>query len=311
MALVPTIQQLRVSRCYVREFTLALDLTAVLGVERADRITPVESEWPQIGILPTPASDVPIFSLAGLLGLPELPTQRGAHLLLVETPSGIVGLLADQTEQGFPVSAVNFLRMPVAAKLEHFPAVVRTTSGLLPWLDPVGLFAGMPTREVPRESPWRFRQPTTARNRLMVIPLPHSRPGERAWAVGIPAAAVAELVEAGNIVAVPGAPCHVDGIMLWRDRVIGLLDLSRWLRLPSQPLGHSWIAILAVPGQDEPIGLRIPRGMRMLKLPLPNICSLRRFPGYPERFITAVEVGEQTVGLLDLAGFNDGPFRDV
>jgi hypothetical protein len=93
--------------------------------------------------------------------------------------------------------------------------------------------------------------------------------------------------------------------MLWQDRVIGVLDLCGWLRITPDASDQSWVAILALPGTTKPIGLRIPRGVRMLKLPLPNFPSERPFPGSSERLVASVEMSDATIGLLDLASFHE------
>ncbi len=301
MALVATMKQSRVSQCRVRGFSIALDLAAIRGVERADRLAPIVDQWPQVGSLPTRSSDIPVFSLAGLLGLPEVAGQDGSQLLLLDTSSGPLGVLVHQSSQGSVVPQASFLRMPGVVRSPHFWAVIRTDSALLPVLDLDSIFTGTFTRELPATEPWRHQTSATAQSRLMVIPLPDSTVGERTWAIGLPAAAVAELVGAVQLIPIPGAPGYVAGMMSWRDRAIGVIDLCAWLGLTPGKADQSLVAVVASPGVAEPIGLLIPRGVRILKLPIPNLASERVFPGNPERLVVPVEVGEQTIGLIDLA----------
>ncbi|MBA4191094.1 MAG: hypothetical protein C0467_24175 [Planctomycetaceae bacterium] len=306
MPVVATAKQSRVSLCRVRGQSIALDITCVRGVERAERMVPVAEQWPQVGSLPTRTGDIPVFSLAGLLGLPETDARDGTQLLLADTPGGPVGLLIEQTSQGSGVAPEAFLRMPEIVRSPHFSAVVRTQSALLPWLDLVSIFTGQFTRELPAPASWRHRSAATAQNRLMVISLPKSAAEERAWAIGLPAAVVAELVEPEGIVPVPGTADFVAGVRSWHDRVIGVIDLCAWLGLPAVGGGKSLVAVVAVPGGAEPIGLLIPRSVRMLKLPIPNLSSERVFPGTAERTVVPVEVGDETIGLIDLTSLTHG-----
>jgi len=298
MALVATAKQFRASQCRVRTFSISLDSSAIRGVERIDQITPVADQWPQVGTLSARTGDIPVFSLAGLLGLPEADTD-GSQLLLLDTPNGPIGVQVNHSSQGSVVAPADFVRMPAVVRSPNFSGVVRTENALLPWLDLDSIFTGQP-RDVPAALAWRHQVSATAKNRLMVIPLTGS-PGERAWTVGLPAAAVAELVEANSVIAVPGTPKFVAGVMSWQNRVIGVMDLFAWLGLQPLETAKSLIAVVASPGSPEPIGLLVPRGVRLLKLPIPNQASERTFPGDAERIVMPVEVGDQTIALVDLA----------
>jgi chemotaxis signal transduction protein len=301
---VAAAKQARVSQCRVRGVAVALDLGAVRGVERTDRMvtSPGDGDWPQVGTLPTRSGEAPVFSLAGLLGFPQVAASDGAHVLLCETPHGPAGVLVEQTAQGAAVGPEAFLAMPTVMGSPHFPAVVRTGSALLPFLDPATLLGRATPREFPPNVPWRATASEAAQRRLILIPLPlpARAPGDREWAVGLPAATVAELVEPERVVAVPGAPQHVAGVTAWRDRVVGVVDLAAWLGLSPTAPDRALVAVVA-PGGREPVGLLVPRGVRVLKLPVPNVASQRTFPGLADRVVSLVEAGDQTIALVDLA----------
>ncbi|VTT97771.1 chemotaxis protein : CheW protein OS=Methylobacterium sp. GXF4 GN=WYO_4970 PE=4 SV=1: CheW: CheW [Gemmataceae bacterium] len=311
MAQVATAKQARVSQCRVRDVPVALDLGAVRGVERADRMAaaPGDGDWPQVGSLPTRGGDAPVFSLAGLLGFPPIAAADGAHVLLCETPHGTAGVLVDQTAQGAAVGPEGFLAMPAVVGSPHFPAVVRTGGSLLPFLDPAALLGGAPPCEFPANVPWRVTASEAAQRRLVLVPvpMPARMPGDREWAVGLPAATVAELVEPERLVAVPGAPPHVAGVTAWRDRVVGVVNLAAWLGLPPTAPGRALVAVVAAPGGREPVGLLVPRGVRVLKLPVPNVASQRTFPGLADRVVSLVEAGDHTIALVDLAELTAAP----
>jgi chemotaxis signal transduction protein len=133
-----------------------------------------------------------------------------------------------------------------------------------------------------------------------LIPLSGVEAGGRPWVVGIPAAAVVELVEPEQLVPVPGTASWAAGIMPWRNRVIGVLDLEQRLELKSTRSRSRLVMVTSLPGATEPMGLLIPRGVRMLKLPVPNITSERSFPGNAEALLAAIEIHDQTIALLDL-----------
>lgn len=300
-----TAKHTRAARCRVRGVPVAIDLGAVRGVERADRMVATDDsgDWPQVGLIPSRTGDTPVFSLAGLLGFPPSATD-GSHVLLCEPYVGAAGLLVEQTSQGWDIGPGALVRMPAVIGSLHVPAVVRTESDLLPWLDPVALFGGTP-RAFPAAAPWRQRASETAAQRLMLVPLSVPDNG-REWAVGLPAACVAEVIEPQGIVLVPGAPRHIAGVVAWRDRVVGVVDLAAWLGLPATAAGLGVIAVATAPGGDEPVGLLVPRGVRMLKLPAPNVASRRVFPGSADRIVSLVETDDQTVVLIDLTALTQG-----
>lgn len=306
MIQVAAAQQLRVSRCRVRGQSFALDLSPVRGVERADRLTPVTDLWPQIGNLPTRAGELPAFSLAGLVGLPESAAEDGNQLFLADTPSGPVGFLVDQTSQGVSVSPGQFAGMPEVVGSPHFPAVVRLEGGVLPWMDVVALLGGRPSREFVAPA-WEHRAPAGAASRMLLIPLREAEAGSRPWSVGIPAAAVAELVEPEGVVPVPGAGGSVAGVMPWRNRVIGVVDLGQRLGIAASRQERGLVAVVSAPGATQPFGLLIPRGVRMLKLPVPNRASERPFPGAPDAVPAVIEIHDQSVALLDLIALQQTP----
>ncbi|WP_439624863.1 chemotaxis protein CheW [Gemmata sp.] len=305
MTHVAAAKQARVSQCRVRGVPVAVDLGAVRGVERADRMVaaPGDGDWPQVGSLPSRSGDAPVFSLAGLLGFPPVAAADGSHVLLCETPHGPAGVLVEQTAQGAAVAPGAFLAMPAVVGAPHFTGVVRTGSALLPFLDPAALLGGAPPREFPAAEPWRAAASEAVQRRLILIPLPLPARalGDREWAVGLPAATVAELVEPERLVAVPGAPQHVAGVTAWRDRVVGVVDLAAWLGLSPTAPDRALVAVVAAPGGREPVGLLVARGVRVLKLPVPNVASQRAFPGLADRVVSLVETGDRTVALVDLA----------
>lgn len=303
MTQVATAKQARVSQCRVRGVAVAVDLGAVRGVERADRVVPAadDGDWPQVGSLPTRGGDAPVFSLAGLLGFAQVAEQDSAHVLLCETSLGPAGVLVDQTAQGAAVGPEAFLPMPAVVCAQHFPAVVRTGASLLPFLDPAALLGGASHRGFPAAAPWRAAASEAAQRRLVLVPLPDDAPGGRAWAVGLPAASVVELLDPQRLAAVPGAPPHVTGVAAWRDRVVGVVDLAAWLGLPPTAPDRALVAVVAAPGGPEPVGLLVPRGVRMLKLPVPNLASQRPFPGHAGGVVSVVEAGEHTIALVDPA----------
>ncbi|MDB5311801.1 MAG: Chemotaxis protein CheW [Gemmataceae bacterium] len=118
-----------------------------------------------------------------------------------------------------------------------------------------------------------------------------------------------EVTEAQKVVRVPGSPPFVAGVLGWRDRVIGVVDLAVRLGLPTDADDNkSRVVVIAPSGAAEPVGLLVPRGFRTMNLPVPNFRSARRFPGDPSAITAVVETQGMTVALPDLIALcSSGP----
>jgi len=188
----------------------------------------------------------------------------------------------------------------------RFAGLLRQGDDLVPVVNPADLLAE--PRAAGLLSPPGGRVARGSANRLLLLPLTADAPGERPWLAGVPMAAAAEVIRADRVVPLPGAwPC-VLGVAGWRGGAVAVVDLPAWLGFPPASGAADARVVVAFPAAGgEPVGLLVRRGVRVLKLPAPHVCSARPFPGDPRRAPAAVEVGPATVGLADLAELFAGP----
>ncbi|HEV7669278.1 MAG TPA: chemotaxis protein CheW [Thermoanaerobaculia bacterium] len=296
----------------------AVDLDALEGIERTDLLQLSPAEGGVSGWLLGAREDVPVWSLARLFGRPEggaARTERAVLMVPAAGGGGRFGLLVDRVERfEAPPRGVHTLPAPfVPARVAGFCGVVRTADGLLLLLDPQAL---RPDREgVAERSSLGVGQlacpraeassaptknltmsvagaPTTGRVLIAEL-LAHSADGRRV-ALALGAAQVREVIGAQAIVPVPGAPDHLPGLVLWRDRPLPVLDLARRLGGPDR-LSASGLAasrfVVASAGVEE-VALPVGRDVRFERLPL--LARPLRLP--PELAVPEV------LGGYDLAG---------
>lgn len=303
MVRAATAAQLRVVRCRTGGGTFALDLAAVRGVERADRMTPGAGEWPHVGELHARGGGVPVLSLAGLLGLPETVPTPADQLVLTDAAGSPLALLVEAVSPVADVPAGAVHPLPRHAAAPGYRAVIRSGDELVPWLCPTALLGGGPAAGVPFAAPPFRRTPAAPRaDRLLLLPLTDDADGPP-WLAAVPAALVEETLGAGRTVAVPGAAGFVRGLRAWQDGVIAVLDLAAWAGLPGvgdDPTAR--VVVVRLPGTAEPVGLLVRRGVRMVKLPLPHLESTRPFPGGAAGLAGAVETDAGPVALLNFGG---------
>ena len=118
---------------------------------------------------------------------------------------------------------------------------------------------------------------------------------------GLPIVQVHEVLRLCPIEPVPGAPAIMPGVINLRGRVVTVIDLRRYLKLPAPPPGAE-ARIIVVAHAGETLGLLVDRIGEVSKIaataikPLP---SLQR-GGDPFRFVGVVTRGDGTLlTLLD------------
>ncbi|MBV9124766.1 MAG: purine-binding chemotaxis protein CheW [Planctomycetes bacterium] len=76
---------------------------------------------------------------------------------------------------------------------------------------------------------------------------------------------VQELLPVVTLTPLPQAPAHIEGIMNLRGRVVPVLDIRAWLRLPPKPPAPSDHLIVARTG-DRLVALRVDRATELVRL---------------------------------------------
>jgi len=290
----------RVSHCRAAGQALALDLAAVSGVERADRVAWAADAWPHVGDLPTPDGRVPVLSLAGLLGLHPEPPGPDAQVVRCDTPDGPVALLVDHIARVTEAAPGSVVPVPRAVGPVRFAGLLRQGGTFVPLIDPARLLSELSTPRRPNDT-----RGTSLSGRLLLLPLTDPSSAGRPWVAGVPMPADTDVARPGRVVTIPGSPPHVVGVTGWRGAAVAVVDFPAWLGTPpawGDPNAQLVVALWV--GAGEPVGLLVRRGVRVLKLPAPHVRSARPFPGDRLRVPSAVEVGHATVGLADLSGLS-------
>ena len=303
----------RIAHCRVGADRFAVDLSALLGIERTDRLqlAPAESgseRAAEIGWLLGAREDVPVHSLARLLGRPAASrATRGAGVVLVHSGrsgAGRFGVLVDGIERSDrPTEAIHplpelFLRRGIYG----FRGVVEEAGALSLLLDFAALVAGRAESLEAAQCPVRPEADRHAgaevasrpASRVLIADLNAQSAGGQQVSIAFTAGQVAEVVEALPIIPVPGAPAHLPGIIHWRDTPLPVLDLARILtgpgRFPALDLQAARFIVVAA----GPFHVAVPVGREVLfeRLPLPA----RPLPLPPELAISEV------LGSYDFAG---------
>lgn len=278
----------RIAHCRVGADRFAVDLSALLGIERTDRLqlAPAESggeRAAEIGWLLGAREDVPVHGLARLLGRPAAREARGSGVVLIysgRSGAGRFGVLVDGIERSDrPTEAIHplpelFLRWGIFG----FPSVVEEAGTLSLLLDFAALVAG---RAESREAKWRIRPgagkhdgaqvATRPASRVLIADLNARSVGGQRVSIAFAAGQVAEVVEALPILQVPGAPAHLPGVILWRNTPLPVLDLARNLTGLGQFEALVLQAARFVVVAAGPFHVAVPVGreVRFERLPLP------------------------------------------
>jgi chemotaxis signal transduction protein len=278
-------------RCALGAERFAVDLAALEGIERTDLLQFSPAEEGVSGWLLGAREDLPVWSVARILGWPEPSVARGAGAVLVVPAArggGRFGLLVDRVEPlEAPPRQIHPLPSPFgSAHAVGVCAVVRTADGLLLQLDPealrpdrpaaaadvavVGVVAEEPAMAEDGVSGSPLDAAAQGPSRALIAELLARSADGRPVALALAAGQVREIVGAQAIVPVPGAPAHLPGLLLWRDRVLPVLDLVQRVagsgRLSVVALPASRFVVVSV-GEQE-VALPVGRDIRFERLPL-------------------------------------------
>lgn len=286
----------RIAWCRLGEDRFAIDLSALLGVERTDRLQRLPADpGGAIGWLLGAREDLPVYALARLLGRPDPPPAgRGSGVVLVypgRADSGGFGMLADGVERTErPVEAIHPLPEPFQnAGVAGFGGVALAEGALSLLLDPeeIGRRAlrGTANGAIPAQAPGgpprgdressgeepggATPRPGGGRpaTRVLIADLLARNASGRRISIALAPAQVAEVIEAPPVLAVPGAPARLPGIVLWRDRPIAVLDLASCLEGSDRlsAFGRADRFVIVATGK-EPVAVPVGRDVRFERL---------------------------------------------
>jgi chemotaxis signal transduction protein len=304
--------------CAVGAERFAVDLAALEGIERTDLLQLSPADDGVSGWLLGAREDVPVWSLARLLGRSDNGAAREERAVLMVPAArggGRVGWLVVRVERlAAPPREIHPLPSPFgSAHAVGVCAVVRTADGLALQLDPEALRSDRPAPAADAADVAVggavAAEPPMAEDGVLCSPIGAAAPGTgraliaellarsadgRPVAVALAAGQVREIVGAQAIVPVPGAPDHLPGLLLWRDRALPVLDLVRRVAGPGR------LSVVALPASRfvvvsagaEEVALPVGRDVRFERLPLPA----HPLPRVPELD------GAGLLGSYDLAG---------
>ena len=292
-------------RLVIGPMSLGLDMSRVLGIERAERMKPVKDRSDFVGRLLNRAGDWPVLDLAARLGLTRDRNHEDGQVVLTAIAGERRGLLVDRTVP-VPRSADAPVR-PVPAIIPRgeslYEGVVVHDGRPLLLLDPdrlagtIDLFAPDPRPTPPRGK----ATPRKSGDRLFVLgQYEYPMPGDRVIGFGLPLSLVAGVIDAPIGSPVPGAPGHIRDLSTWRSRSLPIVDLAAWCGLSVPGSTHRRTVVVRTPTGD-PLGLPAGRGVRILALPMPHVPTRRTFTYNSDRVLGVFDTNEQTILIPDLA----------
>jgi chemotaxis signal transduction protein len=318
----PSTDVLHLLRCGVAEESYALDMASVRDIHRGDGFRKEAGGDGSIGILCGKDGDVPVFSLARLLGrtfrwpapAPLSPWERGkGEGAPVDRPVVVMNgprpwaLLMDEASPMAETSARSVFPMPafiVDPKSHPFQGILLHDGELLLLLAPDRL-RGDPfpfLRPIqPLAKPPFMRHPPSRRGQLILFTTADPSPQARPLFFGLSITQVLEIVGPPPLVPVPGAPDFVRGLVPWRGQPVPVLDLSRILGLPpaaQEP--RSRLLIAAASPDSDPVAFLVRPSMRVAHLPLPHQPCRRDLSVDTALTLGAFELRNETLVLLDL-----------
>lgn len=211
-----------------------LAASAVRELRGMDGIVPEAGDDGRTGWLAVGNDLVPVHDLAGRFG-----GSTGEKILLVDTGQSLVAAVVGHVDGIIEVETDQFHLLPAAARC---PGTARFAGVLSSEQAPVLCFNAMRIGDAPT--------PATSRTEALT-PLTAYRPaaGEtvaramvefsteevsHSYRFALSRSQVLELTEPLPVTPLPGAPEHVAGLTLWRDRPVAVVALDRWLGVASR-----------------------------------------------------------------------------
>src|SRR5207248_1747146 len=115
---------------------------------------------------------------------------------------------------------------------------------------------------------------------------------------------VLEILEGPTLAPVPSAPDFVLGLARWHDETVPVLDLAKCLGLPSTEVeDRSRLLVACGSDPSQLIAFPVQPSIRILRLPLPHLVCTRDLGLNEGLLLSAFEVKNETMILLDLQAF--------
>jgi purine-binding chemotaxis protein CheW len=306
---------LRVIRCGAGGEACCVDLAAIRGIERGDRLR--EGAPPDGGcgwLAGGGGAEVPVYRLASLLG--RTTANAAGPILVLALEAEPWALQVDTVSRVLHLPAAN--RRPLPARLGSaagaiFQGLVEVGEELLLHLRPERLRAAdadghPPTPHTdaaaapgpPRRQPASSAAPRRS-GQLVLFSAGRPAPGEHPILYGLSATQVPEILQMPPILAVPRAPAPWLGLVSWRGQPLPVLDLPARLGLAAAPDVRR--RLLVARGATGTIGILVEPGVRMApaaSLRVADRPSHRSSPLDPTAVRGIAELAEETLVIPDL-----------
>ena len=247
----------RVVPCRVNGDIYLFAANDVCGIEQAvDCRDSAADESGLVGETEFDGSTIPVIGLGEALGYQsngqtQGPSDGREHLVIVQTESGPVGVLADHVYGTQPNAGL--IEMPKAMGNAPFRGIatfdrVQAAASRNETQDWVELSAALlvcPNRLVgfPPSAKYDFDRPgelavfpaAKRKGQLILFQVPHRLLDRQLASVGLSATQVLEVLQITDLIPVPKAPAGVYGLLPWRDNFVPVIDLTAQLGLESIP----------------------------------------------------------------------------
>lgn len=291
-------------RCAVGDWVVGFDLARTVGVERGDRLEPLDGVPDAVGVVRTRDGDWPVYPLGTWLGLdPEKSDPRRGQVVLIEARHGRFGLAVDRV---FPVARIDRGRLlpppgvvgPLAAWL--IAGVVLSETGPLVVLDPHNLdpSAAGDTALPPLPDLRPTAAVASAGDRLLLVAKSEfPGPGGRPVALGVPVGMVAEVCEPGPGSGVPSGPEHLLELVEWRSSAVALVDAAVWVGLP--PTARTPRRAVVIRGGGTRLAVAAGGDVRTVTADTPHVSARRSLPVRADRVLGTFDTTDLTIVVPD------------
>lgn len=273
-------QSVQFVRCAIGDVSVGFVMDHVDGVERADSVRPSE-RTDIVGTLDTPAGKRPVYRLADVVGVEHRQRSGVGQVVLLTTPSGAFGVLADRVSSVYRLPHTAVRECPLGFGLRErtlYAGVALHADGPILFVAPDAI---QPSEDV--SLPWLTGGDTTtvqefppASDRLLVFDIvPDPQRGGRPVGFGIPSGWVSEVADVGHVTPVPGAASHLHGVSARRGSPVAVLDLGAWLGV--RPPVDRVNRVVEVQTSRGRIAFSTGSGVRLVDRATPSV-PIRRAP---------------------------------
>lgn len=273
-------ESIRALKCFVGAQPYCLDAGDVLAIDRGRRMLPNSSPEGPRGWIIWRGARIPVFGLAELLY--RTPRTSQTSVVLIVDREHPFGIAVDRVAR-MEMAGAALQPLPDAARGPRtacFRGVIAQAGVLILFLVPERLraeAAGSVTG--PEQAPPPVAPHTTAParpasgGRLLMFSPPNAAGGELSSRIllGLSYTQTLEIITGVQCTPVPGAPCHVLGVVPWHARPLAIIDAGMLLGLePGTASAAGRLVVVRSPRWRAAIALPVGGGVHARTLPFPH-----------------------------------------